>query len=78
MTPSKAQVKRSCYLEELLRATIARIVSHETGNDDDVLIDQLLALFEGATTAASYRGEPAIEASRTAATVLVALHTTDR
>lgn len=63
---------------ELLRATIARVITHETGSDDELLGDQLLTLFEGATTAASYRGERAIEAAKAAAAMLVAQHINDR
>ncbi len=63
---------------EQLRATIARIVRRETGSDDELLADQLLALFEGATSAASYRSESTIEAARAAATLLVAQHINDQ
>jgi AcrR family transcriptional regulator len=57
-----------------LRATVAQIVERETGARSELLADQLLVLFEGATSAASYRGEVAVEAAREAAAALVRRH----
>ncbi|NNC23867.1 TetR/AcrR family transcriptional regulator [Salinisphaera sp. USBA-960] len=47
-----------------LHARIAELVALETGATHDDLTDQMLALFEGATTAATYRGIAVIEAAR--------------
>lgn len=58
----------------LLHDTMSRIIRQETGHDDDALTEQLLVLFEGATSAASYRGERAIDAARTAATAILTQH----
>ena len=55
-----------------LRDLIRDIVTTETGEDDDFLTEQILILFEGATSAASYRGQKAILAARSAAAVLIA------
>lgn len=55
-------------LHELIR----HIVRTETGNDDDTLTEQILVLFEGATSAASYRGPKAILAAKAAARTLLA------
>lgn len=48
-----------------LRALISRIV------DDDALATQILVLFEGATSTASYLGPDAVTSARTAATALL-------
>ena len=54
-----------------LTERIADLVVRETGQADAQLADQILALFEGATTAATYRGAAVIEAARTCACQLV-------
>lgn len=46
-----------------LHANIAGLVALETGGADDELTDQLLALFEGATTTATYRGLAVVDAA---------------
>ncbi|MGJ9421174.1 TetR/AcrR family transcriptional regulator [Aeromicrobium sp. CF3.5] len=56
---------------EQLHDLVRRVVTHETGHDDDVLAEQVLVLFEGATSAASYRGTAAIHAAKAAASALV-------
>src|SRR5690606_3539028 len=60
------------YREQLLRL-IGDLVRHDTGKDDPFLAEQLLILFEGATSAVSYRGTRAIDAARSTAATLVAL-----
>lgn len=55
-----------------LRQLIGDLVAGDTGRDDDALAEQVLVLFEGATSAASYRGAPAVEAARVAARTLLA------
>lgn len=57
---------------ELLHQVMRRVIQHETGSADEQLAEQLLVLFEGATSAASYDGKRAIDAARTAGTCLVA------
>lgn len=54
-----------------LRKSIAGLVEREAGVIDDQLTDQLLALFEGATTAATYRGAAVIEAASVCAQQLI-------
>ena len=54
-----------------LRDSIADLVVREVGRADDELVDQLLALFEGATTAATYRGTAVIDAVSVCARQLV-------
>lgn len=55
-----------------LRDLIGRVVANDVGEGGgDVLAEQILVLFEGAISAASYRGADAICAARTAAAVLV-------
>lgn len=54
-----------------LHGLIRGVVAHELGRADDALAEQLLVLFEGATAAASYRGEPSIAAARSAAAALI-------
>jgi AcrR family transcriptional regulator len=55
-----------------LRALIRRVVVNDIGQaGSDVLAEQVLVLFEGATSAASYRGARAISAARAAAAALV-------
>jgi AcrR family transcriptional regulator len=51
---------------------IAVIVAEEAGESDELLAEQILVLFEGATSAASYRGVPAVRAAAAAASALVA------
>ncbi|HET7313094.1 hypothetical protein [Salinisphaera sp.] len=58
-----------------LHALIADLVAHETGVADDELTDQILALFEGATTAATYRGTAVIDAAGACAGRLIAART---
>lgn len=54
-----------------LRESIAALVMCEVGVADDQLTDQLLALFEGATTAATYRGDAVIDAASVCAQQLI-------
>lgn len=54
-----------------LRTRIADLVASEAGVADEQLTDQILALFEGATTAATYRGAAVIEAASACALELV-------
>lgn len=54
-----------------LRENIAGLVTREAGIVDDELTDQLLALFEGATTAATYRGAAVIDAAAVCARQLI-------
>ncbi|MES1923828.1 helix-turn-helix domain-containing protein [Salinisphaera sp. T31B1] len=56
----------------MLRARIADLVARETGTVDDDLTDQILALFEGATAAATYRGTAVIDAASACAQQLIA------
>lgn len=60
---------------ELLHRVMSRIVEHETGGADELLAEQLLVVFEGATSAASYRGQRAIDAARIVARSLVVTRT---
>lgn len=59
---------------ETLHGTVARVIEHETGGADELLIEQLLVLIEGAAAAASYRGERAVRAARALAVELVSSH----
>lgn len=54
-----------------LHDLVRRVVRHQTGHDDDLLVEQVLVLFEGATSAASYRGTDVIHAAKAAASTLV-------
>lgn len=55
-----------------LRSLIARVVANDVGQSNyDMLAEQILVLFEGATSTASYRGVEAIHAARSAAALLV-------
>ena len=55
-----------------LRDLIVRVVANDVGQSRcDVLAEQVLVLFEGGTSAASYRGAGAVCAARAAAAVLV-------
>ena len=60
----------AAYHRELTER-IADLVVRETGQADAQLADQILALFEGATTAATYRGAAVIDAARSCACQLV-------
>ncbi|MCP2251562.1 transcriptional regulator, TetR family [Prauserella aidingensis] len=60
---------------ELLHRVMASIVERETGGADELLAEQLLVVFEGATSAASYRGQRAVDAARAAARSLVVART---
>jgi len=55
-----------------LHTAISDLVTLETGVVDEALTDQILALFEGATTAATYRGTEVIESARVCARQLIA------
>lgn len=57
---------------ELLHRVMNRVIQHETGAADEQLAEQVLVLFEGATSAASYDGQRAVDAARTAGACLVA------
>ena len=54
-----------------LHDNIAGLVAREVGIADDELTDQILALFEGATTAATYRGDGVIDAASVCARQLI-------
>lgn len=54
-----------------LRELINKLVQQEGEACSDLLTDQVLVLFEGATSAASYRGLPAVSAARSAAAMLM-------
>lgn len=54
-----------------LRELIGRIVVNEVGHDDEALPDELLIVFEGATSAASYQGPRAVTAARRVASALL-------
>lgn len=54
-----------------LRALMHRVVALERGHRDDELADQVLVLFEGATSAATYLGADAIASARRAAASLL-------
>lgn len=56
---------------ERLHALLMDLVARETGAADEVLADQILALFEGATAAATYRGTAVIEAAAVCAARLI-------
>ena len=55
-----------------LYAGVAELVARESGVVDSELTDQILALFEGATVAATYRGTAVIEAAGVCARQLLA------
>lgn len=55
-----------------LHQLVGRLVRSDTGTDNDLLTEQLIVLFEGATSAASYRGARAVAAAQTAAATLLA------
>lgn len=61
----------AAYRQQLYEL-IRRSVRNRIGRDDDVRADQVLVLFEGATSAASYRGVGAIRAAKSAAIALLA------
>lgn len=60
---------------ELLHRVMSWIVEHETGGANELLAEQLLVVFEGATSAVSYRGQQAVEAARIVARSLVVART---
>lgn len=60
---------------DLLRRVLSSIVEQETGAADELLAEQLLVVFEGATSAASYRGPRAVEAARSVARSLLVTRT---
>lgn len=55
-----------------LHQLMGRLVRNSTGTDNESLTEQLIVLFEGATSAASYWGARATTAARTAAATLLA------
>jgi len=55
-----------------LRAGVAELVARETGHHEEELTDQILSLFEGAITVASYRDCAVIEAAAQGARQLIA------
>jgi AcrR family transcriptional regulator len=55
-----------------LHTAIADLVTRETGVVDAALTDRILVLFEGATTAATYRGTAVIDAASVCALQLIA------
>lgn len=59
-----------------LRELIENIVTHQIGAADDDLVEQILVLFEGATSTSTYRGPSAISTARAIAAVL--MNRTDR
>jgi len=67
--PAIAQ-RVAAHKEETMRR-IAQCILHDLGRSDDLLVLQVLVLFEGATHTAVYRGREAVEAAGTAAAVLV-------
>ncbi|GAA1853687.1 TetR/AcrR family transcriptional regulator [Brevibacterium marinum] len=59
-----------------LRSMIARLIGQDLGDDgtvreDDAIVHQILVLFEGATSAASYLGAAAVTSAREAAASLM-------
>ncbi|WP_223538240.1 TetR/AcrR family transcriptional regulator [Pseudomonas sp. GL-B-16] len=54
-----------------LRELIKNVVAHQFGVADDSLAEQILVLFEGATSSSTYRGTRAISAARTVAAMLM-------
>ena len=60
------------YRDRLV-ALVRRAVVDDLGRVDEPLAEQVLVLFEGAVSAASYRGAGAVVAARAAATTLVRL-----
>lgn len=57
---------------ERLRELVGSLVEAEVGRADETVALQILILFEGATTAASYTGAAAVRAAQDAATALLA------
>lgn len=60
----------TAYRRQLL-ALVDRVVEHDLGGRDELLTEQILVLFEGATSAATYRGVLAVHAAGTAAAALL-------
>lgn len=56
-----------------LKSRLSDLVRRETGAADGELSDQMLVLFEGATTAATYRGAGVIDAACACARQLIAM-----
>lgn len=54
-----------------LHESISDLILREVGVVDEQLVDQVLALFEGATTAATYRGAAIIDAASVCARQLI-------
>ncbi|MBM6590513.1 TetR/AcrR family transcriptional regulator [Brevibacterium sp. RIT 803] len=54
-----------------LRSLIGRLVISELGREDETVSDELLIIFEGATSTASYLGPQAIIAARSAASTVL-------
>ncbi|TDS83815.1 TetR/AcrR family transcriptional regulator [Nesterenkonia aurantiaca] len=54
-----------------LRTLVGELVNHTDPPHDDLLAEQILVLFEGATSVATYRGVEGITAARAAAASLV-------
>ncbi|WP_423822806.1 helix-turn-helix domain-containing protein [Salinisphaera sp. SPP-AMP-43] len=57
--------------QQQLHVRIGELVAREAGVPDETRADQILALFEGATTAATYRGEAVIDAAAACARQLI-------
>ncbi|BES73363.1 TetR/AcrR family transcriptional regulator [Marinobacter nanhaiticus D15-8W] len=58
--------------KSMFRERIAAILALDLGHAaDEALIEQILVLFEGATSAAVYRGSSAVTAAREAAAILI-------
>jgi hypothetical protein len=55
-----------------LHRLIQHLVRADTGREDPLLTEQVLVLFEGVTTTASYRGVESIAAARDVAALLIA------
>lgn len=60
-----------CAYRTQLRELIENIVTHQVGAADDGLVEQILVLFEGATSTSTYLGPSAISTARTIATLLI-------
>lgn len=54
-----------------LRALISHLTDNDLGHEDAALTDELLIVFEGATSAASYLGPRAVTAARSAGSALL-------
>lgn len=67
--PAIAQ-RVAAHKEETTRR-IVQCILHDLGRSDDLLVLQVIVLFEGATHTAMYRGRDAVEAAGTAAAALL-------